>query len=113
MFYTMPRYSKLEEVDNVVYGAGDATSWTARRMIDRLIIAKAAYPLLAELGDRVPLIEEEPGEDLTPETMRNPTGKTPLILSQHDREEKIKMTKSGSKASRITKMIGRIFYNIF
>ena len=80
----MPRYSKLEEVDNVVYGAGDAT-WTPKRLIDRLIIAKAAYPLLTELGDRVPLLEEE----------------------------EITMPKSGSKTSRIKRMIGRLIHKLF
>ena len=111
----MPRYSKLEEVDNVVYGAGDVT-WTARRMIDRLIIEKAAFSLLTELGDRVPLLEDQDDvtEDLPhlAETIRKPIRRTPLTLAQNYSEEKITVSKSGSKVSRIKRMIGRLIHKL-
>ena len=108
----MPRYSKLEEVDNVVYGAGDCT-WTPKRLIDRLIIEKAAFSLLTDLGDRVPLLEDQ--DDITQdfthlgETKRKPFSRTPLILARDLSEEKITVSKSGSKTSRIKRMIGRLF----
>ena len=110
----MPRYSKLEEVDNVVYGAGDAT-WTARKVIDRLIIEKAAFSLLTDLGDRVPLLEDQDDatEELTqvPETTREPIRRSPPIRDFS--QEKITVSKSRSKTSRIKRMIGRLIHKLF
>ena len=52
----MYRYQPLQETDCVVCGAGDSVWRTPGQILDQLIVAKAAYPLLADLGDRVPLL---------------------------------------------------------
>ena len=56
-------YHKLREIDSYVYGSADKNIWRKpSRILDQIIVAKAAYSTLGGLGDRVPLLMLEADE---------------------------------------------------
>ena len=128
-------YSKLRELDSFQHGAGDTIWRNPSKLLDRIIIAKAAYPTLSNLGDRVPLLMPDEDEIREAEQelaavriqMKNVNRqlkkvKSEMRLAKPDQEARItspqiyqeaSQCSAKSTGSKIAKRIRRIFSRIF
>ena len=107
----MYEYKALREIDCYVFCNAD-TIWTKpSRIIDQIIVAKAAYTTLSDLGDRIPLLMveaeeiQEAKEDLS--EVRNELTCVKKELRKVKKE--LKQTKPTSTGSKISRFLRNIF----
>ena len=131
-------YQPLTDTECLMYGAGNSLWKTTAHILDQLIIiAKAAYPILGDLGDRTPLLLPDT-EEIQEAREEIKTVQQELIQVQRElkeiREERIQRkqkrhnistpllkavdvnddgvllsTKSGSTWKKIRKFLNRMF----
>ena len=119
-------YHKLREIDCYMYGTADNNIWRKpSRILDQIIVAKAAYTTLSDLGDRVPLLMLEADEvDEAKQDLREVRSELNSVKTELRKvKQELKQTKpkhtaakiTGSKitGSKITGRIRRFFTKIF